>query len=77
MREIGKVALVAEMWNWAEGEPDIMAPGVAILAAIPADSKISGTLPGMNPPSFGIKSGTSISCPHVTGAVALIKSVHH
>lgn len=53
-----------------------MAPGVAILAAcIPNNDP--GSVPfGMKPSKFSIKSGTSVACPHVTGAAAIIKSVH-
>ncbi|KAL8159648.1 hypothetical protein V2J09_001185 [Rumex salicifolius] len=58
-------------------KPDIMAPGVAILAAIAPDSE-SGEVPvEIKPSKFGLRSGTSMACPHVTGAAALIKSVHH
>ncbi|KAL6579421.1 hypothetical protein OROMI_009637 [Orobanche minor] len=32
--------------------------------------------PDNKPSSFGIRSGTSMACPHVTGAMAFIKSVH-
>ncbi|PRQ55932.1 putative tripeptidyl-peptidase II [Rosa chinensis] len=57
-------------------KPDIMAPGVAILAAISPDNK-SGSIPhGEKPSKFSIKSGTSMACPHVTGAAAFIKTVH-
>ncbi|KAM6584417.1 hypothetical protein CsatB_011419 [Cannabis sativa] len=45
-------------------KPDIMAPGVAILAA------------AMNTSTFKFDSGTSMACPHVSGAAAFIKSVH-
>ncbi|GMH13273.1 hypothetical protein Nepgr_015114 [Nepenthes gracilis] len=74
--------VVAEFSSRGPGEltenilkPDIMAPGVAILAAtIPEDAGYD--LIGKNPSKFGIKSGTSMACPHVTGAAALIKSTH-
>ncbi|XP_061997957.1 CO(2)-response secreted protease-like [Rosa rugosa] len=57
-------------------KPDIMAPGVAILAAISPENE-SGSVPhGEKPSKFSIKSGTSMACPHVTGAAAFIKSVH-
>ncbi|KDP40601.1 hypothetical protein JCGZ_24600 [Jatropha curcas] len=60
-------------------KPDIMAPGQEILAAvIPTDNEVDGPdiLNGKKPLKFGIKSGTSQACPHVSGAAALIKSVH-
>lgn len=53
-----------------------MAPGVAILAAFSPKNE-SGSVPnGEKPSKFSIKSGTSMACPHVTGAAAFIKSVH-
>ncbi|XP_054791108.1 CO(2)-response secreted protease-like [Prosopis cineraria] len=58
-------------------KPDIMAPGIGILAAMIPISTEPGSVPaGKKPSLFGIKSGTSMACPHVTGAAALIKSVH-
>ncbi|WOL12040.1 subtilisin-like protease SBT3.9 [Canna indica] len=48
-------------------KPDIVAPGLNILAAwSPADNNLK----------YNILSGTSMSCPHATGLVALIKAVY-
>ncbi|XP_019169527.1 PREDICTED: subtilisin-like protease SBT1.1 [Ipomoea nil] len=53
-------------------KPDIVGPGVSIIAAWPfsvenrTDSK----------PTFNIISGTSMSCPHLAGVAALLKSAH-
>ncbi|XP_019108142.2 CO(2)-response secreted protease isoform X2 [Beta vulgaris subsp. vulgaris] len=58
-------------------KPDIMAPGVAILAANIQESEPGHDPIGNKPSKFAIKSGTSMACPHVTGAAAFIKSLHH
>ncbi|KAM7275556.1 hypothetical protein ACFE04_017422 [Oxalis oulophora] len=57
-------------------KPDITAPGMNILAAWP--SIISPTELETDPRrvQFNIISGTSMSCPHMSGIAALIKSVH-
>ncbi|PKI75168.1 CO(2)-response secreted protease-like [Punica granatum] len=53
-------------------KPDVTAPGVDILAAwIGNDTK--GT-PGKGTPAFSVLSGTSMSCPHVSGIAAVVKS---
>ncbi|MCD7453377.1 hypothetical protein HAX54_020792 [Datura stramonium] len=54
-------------------KPDIAAPGTAILAAWPAnDTEVTPS--GQEPPLFNIISGTSMSCAHVSGIVATLKS---
>ncbi|XP_038985370.1 subtilisin-like protease SBT3.18 [Phoenix dactylifera] len=57
-------------------KPDIMAPGVNILAAW--SPKSSPTLLPFDGRSvvWNFDSGTSMSCPHVSGIVALLKSAH-
>lgn len=49
-------------------QPDITAPGVNILAAFPAS--------GISPDAlvYGMDSGTSMACPHVSGVAAVIKA---
>ncbi|XP_030443326.2 subtilisin-like protease 3 [Syzygium oleosum] len=53
-------------------KPDIIGPGVNILAAwpLPLDNSTS------KEPPFNMISGTSMSCPHLSGVAALLKSAH-
>ncbi|XP_017224916.1 CO(2)-response secreted protease [Daucus carota subsp. sativus] len=56
-------------------KPDITAPGVNIIAAwskVESDSAI----PGKELPDYIFASGTSMSCPHISGVAALVKSQH-
>ncbi|KAE8701025.1 Subtilisin-like protease SBT1.1 [Hibiscus syriacus] len=57
-------------------KPDITAPGVDILAAWPAETGPSTLKSDKRRVLFNIISGTSMSCPHVSGIAALIKSKH-
>ena len=57
-------------------QPDITAPGVNIIAAYseavgPTDEKSD-----KRRVQFNIDSGTSMSCPHVSGIVGLLKTLH-
>ncbi|XP_022732759.1 subtilisin-like protease SBT1.5 [Durio zibethinus] len=53
-------------------KPDIIGPGVSILAAWPVsvENKTNTKL------TFNMISGTSMSCPHLSGIAALLKSSH-
>jgi len=53
-------------------KPDIIGPGVSILAAWPVsvDNDTQATA------TFNMVSGTSMSCPHLSGIAALLKSSH-
>jgi subtilisin family serine protease len=53
-------------------KPDIMAPGLNILAAWPSEVPVAG--PGSY--GFNVISGTSMATPHVAGVVALVKKAH-
>lgn len=57
-------------------QPDISAPGVDILAAWSPKGKLSGSETDKRSVKYKILSGTSMSCPHVTGAAAYVKSFH-
>ncbi|KAK9758014.1 hypothetical protein RND81_01G200800 [Saponaria officinalis] len=57
-------------------KPDIVAPGIDILSAWPPVASITDLSSDKRKAEFNIISGTSMSCPHVSGVAALIKSVH-
>ncbi|KAL8144505.1 hypothetical protein V2J09_017537 [Rumex salicifolius] len=57
-------------------KPDLTAPGVEILAAWSPISPPSGIEGDNRTVEFNIISGTSMSCPHATAAVAYVKSFH-
>ncbi|XP_051187388.1 subtilisin-like protease SBT1.7 [Lolium perenne] len=57
-------------------KPDLVAPGVNILAAWSGDAPPSSWDNDTRRVEFNILSGTSMACPHVAGAAALIKKVH-
>ncbi|KAL5709396.1 hypothetical protein ACHQM5_020092 [Ranunculus cassubicifolius] len=55
-------------------KPDITAPGVDILAAWSQGTTVTGSAVDTRVVPYNIISGTSMSCPHVTGAAAYVKS---
>lgn len=57
-------------------KPDLIAPGVNILAAWTDAVGPTGLDSDKRKTEFNILSGTSMSCPHVSGAAALLKSAH-
>ncbi|KAJ9541499.1 hypothetical protein OSB04_028005 [Centaurea solstitialis] len=57
-------------------QPDISAPGVSILAAWPPEISPTSTDIDQRSVEWNFQSGTSMSCPHVSGVVALLKSLH-
>ncbi|CAI9114781.1 OLC1v1015582C2 [Oldenlandia corymbosa var. corymbosa] len=57
-------------------KPDITAPGVEILAAFSPAGNPSDTRADDRSVDYSILDGTSISCPHVTGAAAYVKSIN-
>ncbi|XP_042479750.1 subtilisin-like protease SBT4.3 [Macadamia integrifolia] len=57
-------------------KPDLSAPGVTILAAWSPKATISGSTVDKRSSMYNIISGTSMSCPHATGAAAYVKTFH-
>lgn len=57
-------------------KPDVIAPGVNILAAWPAGVPPSDQAVDVRRTEFNVASGTSMSCPHVSGVAALLKGAH-
>ncbi|GJS89674.1 subtilisin-like protease SBT1.3 [Tanacetum coccineum] len=57
-------------------KPDLVAPGVNILAAWTGDTGPSSLETDKRRVAFNILSGTSMSCPHVSGVAALLKARH-
>ncbi|CAI9766572.1 unnamed protein product [Fraxinus pennsylvanica] len=59
-----------------EEEPDVIGPGVNILAAWTEAVGPTGLEQDTRKTKFNIMSGTSMSCPHISGLVALLKAAH-
>lgn len=57
-------------------KPDVIAPGLNILAAWPDKIGPSGIPTDKRTTEFNILSGTSMACPHVSGLAALLKAAH-
>lgn len=57
-------------------KPDVIAPGLNILAAWPDKVGPSGIPSDKRETEFNILSGTSMACPHVSGLAALLKAAH-
>ncbi|KAM7258321.1 hypothetical protein ACFE04_014062 [Oxalis oulophora] len=57
-------------------KPDLIGPGVNILAAWSEAVGPTGLENDNRRTKFNIMSGTSMSCPHISGVVALLKAAH-
>jgi len=76
MGQMGDFSSRGPVRGLGQVKPDISAPGVAVLAAVPPGSLLGaiGTLEGT--PNYAHLDGTSMSAPHATGVAALIKQAH-
>ncbi|CAM8955761.1 unnamed protein product [Rhodiola kirilowii] len=57
-------------------KPDVTAPGVNVIAAFTGAAGPSETESDKRRVKYNVLSGTSMSCPHVSGIVGLLKSLH-
>ncbi|XAR65674.1 Tripeptidyl-peptidase II, partial [Bertholletia excelsa] len=57
-------------------KPDITAPGVSIIAAFSGASSPTENAIDTRRFAYNVESGTSMSCPHVSGVVGLLKKLH-
>ncbi|KAF9615038.1 hypothetical protein IFM89_021609 [Coptis chinensis] len=57
-------------------KPDLIGPGVNILAAWSESVAPTGLVNDSRRTQFNIMSGTSMSCPHISGLAALLKAAH-
>ncbi|XP_061343481.1 subtilisin-like protease SBT1.2 [Gastrolobium bilobum] len=57
-------------------KPDVIAPGVNIIAAWPQNLGPTGLPEDSRRVNFSVMSGTSMACPHISGIAALIRSAH-
>ncbi|MFS8029383.1 putative cucumisin [Helianthus anomalus] len=57
-------------------KPDVIAPGVEILAAFSPIATTSEVSWDKNTAKFSILPGPSVACPHVAAATAFVKSFH-
>ncbi|KAK6236569.1 Peptidase S8/S53 domain - like 10 [Theobroma cacao] len=57
-------------------KPDVIGPGVNILAAWSEAIGPTGLAKDTRKTKFNIMSGTSMSCPHISGLAALLKAAH-
>ena len=57
-------------------QPDIVAPGIDILASYTPLRSLTGLKGDTQFSKFTLLSGTSMACPHVSGVAAYVKSFH-
>jgi subtilisin family serine protease len=76
---VGETAIFSSrgpVQGYGQVKPDISAPGVNILGAVPPASAIAALSAGANGVNYAAISGTSMATPHTSGSVALIREAH-
>jgi subtilisin family serine protease len=77
MGEMGDFSSRGPVRGFGQIKPDVSAPGVAVLAALPPGSLLGAVIGALETtPNYGHLDGTSMASPHVAGAVVLIKQAH-
>lgn len=57
-------------------KPDVTAPGVNIIAAYSKVGEVTQVIGDHRHPAYMTLSGTSMSCPHVSGIAGLLKTLY-
>ncbi|HKP35383.1 MAG TPA: S8 family serine peptidase, partial [Pyrinomonadaceae bacterium] len=73
---MGSFSSMGPVEGFGQVKPDVSAPGVSVLAAVPPTSVISALAAGANGANYAAINGTSMATPHTAGAVALLRSAH-
>ena len=77
MGEMGGFSSRGPVRGLGQVKPDVSAPGVAVLAAVPPPSVLGALASATETtPNYMHLDGTSMATPHVAGAVAQIKQAH-